>query len=219
MPRKSPLEPLSTSQQIQKLKLFNEKIEVVRRGRFATLVSRPDHGFTIKFGSGAPMDIEKRGADEESTLALVTTLRFFVQERDGISLRQIAHLYEMLAVEERAKTSARGAANANDEFLDRPCGFGLNVTSHTVDQLVDGYYGAGLNGDSHTNREVFEIFMYGGLAHANAEKKLKYDEWMRGPFAPMMQYVFEDIAATILQRVQSFYAMNERTIALLESTQ
>jgi hypothetical protein len=190
---------LSTTEQIQRLKLFNEKIAIVRRGRFRGLVFRPDHGVSISFGSGAPMDIEKRGADEDSTLALVTTLRFFVQERDGITLEQLADLYETLPVEERAKTSARGAANANNEYLERPCGFGLN-------------------GDSCTNREVFEIFMYGGLAHANEDKRPKYEERMRGTAAPIMQFIFEDIAASIFQRVESFYAMNERTIALLEST-
>jgi hypothetical protein len=123
---KSLTQALTTPEKIRRLRLFNDKIEVVRRGRFSALVSRPDHGITINFGSGVPMDIEKRGADEESTLALVTTLRFFVQERDGITLGKIADLYETLPVEERAKTSARGAAIANDEFLDRQCGFGLN---------------------------------------------------------------------------------------------
>ena len=80
---------LSTAEKIQRLNLFNYKLEVVRRGRFRTLVTRPDHGITIRFGSGAPMEIEKRGADEDSTLALVTTLRFFVQDRDGITLEQM----------------------------------------------------------------------------------------------------------------------------------
>lgn len=36
--------------------------------------------------------IEKRGADEEAILALATTLRFFVQERDGISLWLVEQL-------------------------------------------------------------------------------------------------------------------------------
>jgi hypothetical protein len=59
--------------------------------------------------------------------------------------------------------------------------------------------------------------MYGGLAHANEDKRPQYEEWMRGPAAPIMQFLFEDIAASILHRVLSFHAMNERTIAMLES--
>jgi hypothetical protein len=179
MQKKLPSKPLSRNQQVQKLKLFNEKIDLIRRGRFAALVSRPDHGFTLSLAAGAPMTVEKRGADEESTLALVTTLRFFVQERDGVTIAQIADLYDALPVEELAKTSAREAANANEEYLSRPCGVGLNGTNYT-------------------NREIFDIFMYGGLAHANEEKRPKYKTLMGSPAAPMMQFLFEDTAVSAL---------------------
>jgi hypothetical protein len=199
MPKNSPPKLLSTPEQIQKLKLFNQKIQLLKRGRFAALVDRTDHGITLNISAGVPMTTEKRGADEESTLALVTTLRFFVQERDGITLGQIADLYESLPVEEQAKTSARGAANAIDEFLERPCGIEIQ-------------------GKSYSNRDVFEIFMYGGLAHANDDKRPTYEEWMKMPLAPLMQFIFEDTAATILEYVLSFHVMNERTISQLEAT-
>src|SRR5665647_1893186 len=41
---KKPSKPLSMSEMLQKLKLFNEKIETVRKGRFVPQVFRPDHG-------------------------------------------------------------------------------------------------------------------------------------------------------------------------------
>ncbi len=132
---------MAIAEKIQKLRLFNEKIEMMRRGRFASLVSRSDHGVTLSISSEAPMAIERRGADEDSTLALAATLRFFVQPKDGITLLQIADLYETLPIEERAKTSARAAAEANGVFLDRLCEFGLN-------------------GETFTNREIFEVAGY-----------------------------------------------------------
>ena len=61
--------------------------------------------------------------------------------------------------------------------------------------------------------------MYGGLAHANDDKKLQYEEWMQGPFASIFQFSFENIAANIVQKVVSFYTMNERTISLLEAAE
>ncbi len=59
--------------------------------------------------------------------------------------------------------------------------------------------------------------MYGGLAHANEDKEPRYREWMKGEAAPIMQFLFEDIAAQILQRAGSYYMMNQRTIAVLEA--
>src|ERR1035441_2037719 len=98
--------PMSVAEKLQKLKLFNEKVDVVRRGRFFQQVS-PEHSVKIHFGQNEPLKIEKRGADEEAVLALAITLRFFVQPGDGIMLKQIADIYDSLPVEDMAKQSAR----------------------------------------------------------------------------------------------------------------
>ena len=38
-----------------------------------------------------------------------------------------------------------------------------------------------LNGEILTNRTIFDIFLYGGLAHANIYKKKIYGQWMADP--------------------------------------
>lgn len=53
-----PSKALSTPEMLQKLKLFNEKIETVRRGCFVPQVFRPDHGVTMHFGSETPLIVE-----------------------------------------------------------------------------------------------------------------------------------------------------------------
>jgi hypothetical protein len=183
---------------LQKLKLFNEKIETVRRGRFVPQVFRPDHGLTLNFATEKRLTVEKRGADEDATLALATTLRFFVQERDGISLGQIADIYESLPVEDMARKSARSAVDGLDKYLDTPLEFRLN------DETI-------------TRRRLFEVLMYGGLAHANADKRVEYEQWTKGPVAGIMNFFFEDIVAHMLQVIVSFQNMNERTIRMLQS--
>ena len=198
MAKKNPRMPLSLPEKLQKLKLFNEKIETVMRGRFVPQVFRPDHGVTMNFQPEKPLTIEKRGADEEAILALATTLRFFVQDRDGISLSQIADIYQSLPVEEMAKKSARSAVENVDKYLDGGLGFAFN-------------------GEVTTNRRLFEVVMYGGLAHANDDKRIEYERWMKGPAAKFMQFFFEDIVAHMLQVIVSFQSMNERTIQMLES--
>jgi hypothetical protein len=111
--------PLGTTEKLQKLKLFNEKIEVLRRRNFIQQVFQPNHGVTINFGRPEPLTFERRGADEEALHAFATTLRFFVQPRDGITIEQIAKIYESLPVEDEAKRSARAAADSLDGYLDR----------------------------------------------------------------------------------------------------
>jgi hypothetical protein len=186
------------SEMLQKLKLFNEKIETVRKGRFVPQVFRPDHGVTMNFATEKPLTVVKRGADEDAILALAMTLRFFVQERDGISLWQIAEIYESLPLEEMEKKSARSAVDSLDKYLDTPCGFVVN-------------------GEAMTNRRLFEVFMYGGLAHANSDKRLEYETWTKSPAAGMMEFYFEGIVADMLQVIWSFRRMNERTIQMLQS--
>ena len=183
---------------IQRLRLFNEKADTVRRGSFLEKVSRDDHGVTLHLRAGAPLSVEKRGVDEEATLALALTLRFFVQPRDGISLQQVAQVYESIPVPTKYSQSARSAADSVERFLDQPTG--LVFQNSPI-----------------TNRRLFEVFMYGGLAHANDDKRDEFERWTRGPFREMMYYYFEDIAEEIIGVVRSFYNMNERTIAFLET--
>src|SRR5438552_19050155 len=45
MGKKNPPKLLSISEKLKRLKLFNEKIKTVRRGRFVPQVFRPGHGF------------------------------------------------------------------------------------------------------------------------------------------------------------------------------
>lgn len=74
------------------------------------MVSSPNNTITLRF-SPQGVEYETRGADEEARLAVVSTLRIFVQPRDGINAEQIAQLYEALPVEidPKAKESARKA--------------------------------------------------------------------------------------------------------------
>jgi hypothetical protein len=80
-----------TTEALRRLRLFNEKAEKLQRCSFIEKVFRPDHGVTIHFGEDLPLTVENQGADEEATDALSLTLRFFFNQRDGISLSRRFH--------------------------------------------------------------------------------------------------------------------------------
>jgi hypothetical protein len=187
--------PISINERVQKLKLCNEKLEVIRRGRFLAQLSH-GHQVAVRFGENEPLAIEKCGADEEAVLALVTTLRFFCQPGDGISIAQLADIYEDLPVEERARQGAREAADSIERYLD-------SETELSIDNK------------KLTNRHIFEVILYGGLAHANDNRRPEYELWMKSPAGPMLQWLFDDIAAEILRVAISFYQTNQRTIMAL----
>ena len=172
----------------------------MRRSRFVAQVFRPDFGFTMRLRENEPTDVERRGADEEATLAVAITFRFFIYEKDGIEIGQIAELYESLPVSDEEKRRARAAADSVKDFLDSPLPMGIN-------------------GQTFLRRRLLYVFLYGGLAHANADKREQYEKWTKGEIAPVMQCMFEETVAVILRVVVSFQGMNRRTIALLESCQ
>lgn len=186
------------TREIAKLKLFNEKADLLRRSRFVSQVFRPDHGFTVHFHYDRPSETERRGADEEATLALATTFRFFVHKSDGIELGQVAELYEALPVPDIDKQRARHAVESVRKFLSSPCEFRIN-------------------GKTILRRRLLFVFLYGGLSHANEDKRKEYERWMRSDLAPIMQSLFEETVAAVLRVIVSFQGMNTRTIELLGS--
>ena len=198
------LNPVTVLEAKQRLRLFNEKAETLRRGNFKTKVFIEDHGFTMKFGTAQPTIVEKRGADEDSTLALVTTLRFFVQPRDQISFKQMAELYNILPVPDEDKRLVKAAHDDVESFLD---------------SLVSGM-GLVIDGEKLTNRKLFETFMYGCLAHANTDKRQYYEKRVKNsPVRLMVETIFEEIVAALIGVILWFPPTNERAIQRLESTQ
>jgi hypothetical protein len=195
--------PVTVLEAKQTLRLFNEKAALLGRGNFKGKVFIENHGFDMTFGKDRPTEVVKRGADEESTLALVTTLRFFVQARDGISFGQMAELYEILPVSDEDKQDAKQKHEDLEQFLNSPVS---NI------RLV-------IHGETQTNRQLFEIFMYGCYAHAyDPAKRLVYETWVRdSPLRATMETLFEEIVADLLNVISSFRPANERAIQRLES--
>src|ERR1051325_2638857 len=143
---------------LRRLRLFNEKAEKLLRCSFVQKVFQKDHGFTISFGEGQPVTVERSGADEEATDAFSLTLRFFYNKRDGISLDQMRELYESLPISKEEKCKAR------DAFA-------------RYDKMLSSGIGSVFKGVTLTNWHIIETVLYGSLAHINDDKRPIYDEW------------------------------------------
>ncbi len=90
------------------------------------------------------------------------TMRFFVQGNETISLRNMADVYASLHVTPDLVEKFNDARAKTNAGLDKP--MPMNLGGHVL-----------------TWREIYEVFLWGGLTHANAKKKLGYDFWVRNP--------------------------------------
>jgi len=112
------------------------------------------------------------GPSEEAVDAFVLTLRFFLQNNESISIRNLAELLQRLPLDSEVHDRVVEMRTAFNSALDRPCGIKIDA-------------------DHPSNREVLEIFVYGGLAHANPRKRAVFEDWSKQPIIMgMMTQVF-----------------------------
>lgn len=112
---------------------------------------------------------------EEDLESFCLTFRLFIQDQDGLSIRQIAKLIETWPPQyETEKAAVRTAVENLRERLSRPC----IVSLRTGPQKT-------------TNREFFEVLFYGGLAHSNPGKRAAYERLVNsGLFSRFVFNVF-----------------------------
>lgn len=142
---------------IKTLRLFNEKVDTLKRLSFVKMVFMQDTGVQVSVSQRERIKVERLGPNEESISAFVLTFRYFIQDNERISFRNFAKLYNELPISHRIKEDFNNIRKSINNFLD---------SKSTV------------NIENSTNRYIMEVFVYGGLAHANPIKKEVFDRWM-----------------------------------------
>jgi len=164
--------------EIKAMSLFIEKADKLRNSTFVKRITN-DSGVNLSTTVGKPTIITRKGPDDENIDAFVLTFRFFIQDNEPISLRKIKNaFYSDLAKE------------------DEKCNY--DRARKELNQYLDGYTMFNINGMV-TRRELMNVFIYGGLSHANTKKKEMYDGWMGNVMlAPFMQNEFSVIINEVL---------------------
>jgi hypothetical protein len=175
------------------MRLFNEKAEKLANSRFVESV-RKGRQVTISMGADQPFTVERNGPDEEATDAMLLTLRFFFNKRDGISLDGMLELYETLPISDEEKIQAREAFGRYNTFLDSKIGVIFK-------------------GDDLTNRTILETILYGDLAHANSDKRPVFEEWRAAaPFDQIALDRFVDVVVAVIRLVLACQHFNEKVL-------
>ncbi|MDP8939252.1 MAG: hypothetical protein M3N10_02990 [Actinomycetota bacterium] len=166
------------------LRLFNEKADKLERLSFTKKIISEPSGFRLAANSEGGITASRHGPDDESIDAFVFTLRFFVQDNENSSFRNMAKMYDKLHASGLLSEAVAGKFSqirgATNDYLS-----GETFIQHNDNRL--------------TRRQIFDVFMWGGLAHANKSKKAVFDQWRQVPyFFPLVENEFVHTLVTLL---------------------
>jgi hypothetical protein len=189
--------------QISALRLFNEKVGELLESSFVKAITKPNAGLSLsgerQEDGSFKMRSTVRGPSIDAVKAFVLTFRFFIQDNEKTSLHNIATLYDSSTIDPKQKAYFQSARNEVNKMLDSPNSFNLNY-----------------DGITPSNRQIMDVFVYGGLAHANPEKYKTYKDWMNfPPVAAILQTSFNEILWSILRALAYIEQVNETTLQQL----
>jgi hypothetical protein len=185
---------------IEGLRLFNEKADKLFRLGFVKTVFETNTGVTI---SGNLTDegnwqvtSSRKDPNEEAIDAFVLTFRYFIQDNERSSLRNLSKHYETAPIDEESKKQFKKIRKEINDFLDKP-----------GDILFK------FNNQKLTRRKILDTFIYGGLSHSNDKgEKALYDSWMQTPFKLFIENEFVYILSVIFGGIKIIRALNTSTI-------
>jgi len=162
------------------VELFRQKFGKLQRSSVWQAIQTNQIRFSVSAEIGDPVRLAVEGPSEEAVDAFVLTVRFFLQNNESISISRLVGLLESLPLESDLRARVTEMRTAFNAALDRPCGI-----------QVDSVHPS--------NRDVLEIFIYGGLAHANQRKRAEFEGWSRQPIVfGMMSQVFYSTLVKVL---------------------
>jgi len=181
------------------LKLFNEKASKLEGLSFTKSIFEQRSGVTISGEQGQFVKAERFGPDDESIDSFLFTLRFFVQDNENTSFKNMADIYDKLKVSADLIQKFNEARNKTNEFLDN------KPTPVKIGDTALNY------------RYVYEVFLWGGLAHANKNKKVIYDNWLANPILfPILQNEFVYALVNILNAIFYIRVVNEEVLTKIK---
>lgn len=151
---------MNNSDAISALHLFNEKVDKLVSSRFIKHVQENGMKVSLKSSIYKPVEISDNLPDQDAIDAFILNIRFFIQDNEVSSLSNMAKLYNDIPVSSDIKDDFNFARDKLNSELDKGSIFNLH-------------------GKHLTKRDIFDTFIYGGLAHANPTKKQDFDTWMK----------------------------------------
>jgi hypothetical protein len=183
---------------IKSLRLFNEKADKLMGLGFSKKIFGEKSGFTLSAKKDAHVEFQRHGPEEESIDAFVLTYRFFIQDNEMISFRNMSKIYDKMGITQDNKKAFECIRETINTFLN----------SNSMLTIKDKKY---------TNREIQDIFIYGGLSHANETKKRIFDSWKKDQLIfEILENEFVWVLVNILNAIQEIARLNLNVLKEIE---
>lgn len=151
---------MEKAEAIAALNLFNEKVDRLINSRFIKHIQEKGLKVSMKVSAKDGVSISDTFPDQDAIDAFILTLRFFIQDNESSSLRNMNNLYNEIAIPSSIK----------DDF---------SLVRDKLNSELDKKTSVNWGGKDITYRELLLTFFYGGLAHANPSRKRDFDAWMK----------------------------------------
>ena len=180
---------------IEALKLFNEKAQRLRDSRFIEILKNSGTtAISLQYRKDEGVQIESTLPDTDSIDAFVLNIRFFIQNNEKSSFENISKIYDELNIENKYKVQVEEARKELNSYLDSESH--ININNKKI-----------------TRRNIFDTYIYGGLAHANPQKKKIYDEWMKEPMlSQFLNFEFVNILTDFIRIINYIASINLEVI-------
>jgi hypothetical protein len=184
------------------LVLFNERVERLTRSALAKRMENPQ--YTIDYErmmrrEWASLD----GVTEDAVNAFVLNIRVLIEDPDGFSIRRLAEdLYSQPSVPEELRSRYAEQRDKWNEHMAR-----------------DSMFTSLRENKKFTNRDLFDVMLYGGLAHARrtAERDkiaLFYDLTTQGAVSSLVSWWFLHSLRIFLDVVRAIRDINDELLKL-----
>lgn len=180
---------------INSLKLFNEKTERLLNTRFVEFIRREKRfSFKLDMEVGKEVKTSAKLLDQDAVDAFVLTFRYFIQDNERCSFGNLAKTYsKSFIASDMRKKYAKARKDLND-YLDSPSSLKIG-------------------GKRLSRRTVLDIFVYGGLAHANPRNKKIFDEFMGNPISRgIAELEFASILLDTLSIIRYVARLNDQVL-------
>lgn len=173
----------------QTIRLFVEKTDKLRRSEFARVMFTEDTGVTLRFRQGEQPSAEVRGPSEEVVDAMVLTLRMTMQNKDRISVRNVARIMKRIDHDAaRRYLAIRDELNSMLDAATNPPLEHKNSESGAVHVFRNG--------------QILRGVIYGELAHTDEKQHAAMQALRWHPWASaMIDNTFHTVAARMLDAV------------------
>lgn len=145
------------------LKIFIEKSTKLESSSFLEKITE-EFRLEVAWSESSGMTVKSIRPNQESIDSFILTFRFFVQDNEPISIRNLKSLFDSQLVSKKERKKFYEIRESLNVFLNESSNL-----CHKNNNL--------------SFNDILQTILYGELSHSNKEKKAKYDQWMNSiPF-------------------------------------